>query len=178
MFSNYLSNAKTNTRNFFLGEDIDRPAIPKMIDYNEAFRQAEQALNPQFNKAMGQMDRGNISRGFYGQLPADVMKNELRQNQIGQTANYAQNLRQNQFGNDMQSYGYQMQDYNDRSQGLLNNPNFWGSIGSIAGSALGGPFGGALGNWAGSKLSGSLSPKTKPTNYMYSNGGTNSNQYY
>jgi len=51
---------------------------PPTLSYDEALEQAQGVLNPlydeQLEKNLQAVDRGNLSRGFYGQMPGDALK--------------------------------------------------------------------------------------------------------
>lgn len=70
------------------------------LSYAEATNQAKDMLNPlydeQLERTLKQLDTANIARGFYGQLPADVMKRstaaEIERGRAGQIASLAQQM--------------------------------------------------------------------------------------
>jgi len=112
---------------FSSGQDPMQP-----MDYDEAFDQAEQILGPRFEQQRQDLSRQQRQRGFYGQMPGDVMEQQLASQQTAQTGQFAHDLRQ-------QDWQMQMQ------QEELGGDGFWGTVGGIAGGFLGGPGGAAVG---------------------------------
>ena len=125
-----------------------QPSAPERMSYEDAYSQAEDVLTPQFEsnreQVLTDVDKNLISRGFYGQAPGDYMKSgvmgDMQSQFEGQKSQYAQNLRQNEYAQDYQVYQHQLQQYNEPDP-------FWSTIGSIAGSFMGGQGGEALFNW-------------------------------
>ena len=134
-------------------QQSQQPSVPERMDFGDAYSQAESVLTPQFERhqsnVMGQIDNNLIGRGFYGQAPGDAMKagvmTDMSRDFQSQLANYATNLQNQQFGQDYQTYQLNLRNQ-EREQDRSNN--FWGGVGSIAGSFLGGAGGEALlTNW-------------------------------
>lgn len=125
-----------------------KPKQPSRMDYDTALGQARDILTPQYERSrdntMNKINNNLVSRGFYGQAPGDALRAnamvDMENNFQGQLANYATNMQDNRFNQDMQNYQMQMQEYNTPDP-------FWSGIGSIAGSFLGGPGGEATFNW-------------------------------
>lgn len=130
-----------------------QPQAPERMNYEDALKQAEEAMRPQYEKSrervLSDVDRSLISRGFYGQAPGDAFKARTMANMEsdfqGQLAQAATNLQNSQYMQDYQTYQTQLQ------YGNQVDP-FWQTIGGIAGLALGGPAGGAVGGWLGDKI--------------------------
>ena len=125
-----------------------KPKAPERMSYEDALRQAEEAMAPRYEKSrervLGDVDRSLISRGFYGQAPGDAFKArtmaDMESDFQGQLAQAATNLQNSQYMQDYQTYQTQLQ------YGNQVDP-FWQMIGSIAGGFAGGPGGEALFNW-------------------------------
>lgn len=77
------------------------------ISMDQAVQQAQDVINPLYDRQLEQtlknIDYQNMQRGFYGQLPGDVLKTtraaETERNRIGQIANLAQQLYQQSQSN-------------------------------------------------------------------------------
>lgn len=73
---------------------------PPTLSYDEALEQAQGVLNPlydeQLEKNLQTVDRGNLSRGFYGQMPGDALKRstalDVERARAGQIASLAQQM--------------------------------------------------------------------------------------
>ena len=73
---------------------------PPTLGYDEALEQAQGVLNPlydeQLEKNLQAIDRSNIARGFYGQMPGDAFKRstaaEIESARAGQIASLAQQM--------------------------------------------------------------------------------------
>ncbi len=73
---------------------------PPTLSYDEALEQAQGVLNPlydeQLEKNLQAVDRGNLSRGFYGQMPGDALKLsralDVERARAGQIASLAQQM--------------------------------------------------------------------------------------
>ena len=73
---------------------------PPTLSYDEALEQAQGVLNPlydeQLEKNLQAVDRSNIARGFYGQMPGDAFKRstaaEIESARAGQIASLAQQM--------------------------------------------------------------------------------------
>jgi len=124
-----------------------QPQVPERMNYEDALKQAEEAMRPQYEKSrervLSDIDRSLISRGFYGQAPGDAFKArtmaDMESDFQGQLAQAATNLQNSQYMQDYQTYQTQLQ------YGNQVDP-FWQMIGSIAGGFAGGPGGVALFN--------------------------------
>jgi hypothetical protein len=74
---------------------------PPTLSYDEALEQAQGVLNPlydeQLEKNLQTVDRGNLSRGFYGQMPGDALKRstalDVERARAGQIASLAQQMK-------------------------------------------------------------------------------------
>ena len=124
----------------------EMPDTPETMDYQQALSQAEQILAPQQQQQMDQLRNQQISRGFYGQLPGDVMQQELGAQHAGQMAQFATDLQQQDFQRSMQQHQADMQQYQLERQ---ESQDFWSGIGSLLGTVGGGVAGFALGGPAG-----------------------------
>ena len=126
------------------------------MDYSQAYSQAQQALQPQFNQQMQNLGRQQVSRGFYGQLPGDVMQQQLGTQQVGQTAQYAQQLQDADWQRGFQQAQLALQqeqmDMQQQQQEQERRDNFWRTIGGVAGTVLGGPIGGAIGGYVTDRI--------------------------
>ena len=126
----------------------DEPERPERMPYSEAMKQAESVLQPQYGKnreqVLSDIDNNLVNRGFYGQAPGDAMKSEtmgdMASNYQSQKNRYAQNLRNNQYNQDFQIYQSELQQSNQPDP-------FWQTVGSVAGSFMGGQGGSAAFNW-------------------------------
>lgn len=125
------------------------PEPPERMSYDQALKQAEDALQPQYEKSkektMSNVNNNLINRGFYGQAPGDALRAntmaDMEADYRGQVANYANNLQNERYTQDYQTYQTNLQQ--------ANQPDpFWQGIGSIAGSFMGGPGGEAVANKA------------------------------
>lgn len=131
-----------------LNKGNSRPKAPERMNYNQAYNQALAALEPGYNnnvsKTMQNVDNNLMNRGFYGQAAGDALKLDTRADLYndfqGRVANYANNLQNNQFSQDMQTYQYELQNDKEDNQ-------FWNSLGSMAGQFMGGPGGEAAFKW-------------------------------
>ena len=73
---------------------------PPTLTIEEAEQQAQKLLNPiydeQLEKNLQAVDRGNLSRGFYGQMPGDALKRstalDVERARAGQIASLAQQM--------------------------------------------------------------------------------------
>ena len=73
---------------------------PPTLSYDEALRQSGDVLNPLYDKQLEKnlqaVDRSNIARGFYGQMPGDAFKRstagEIESARAGQIASLAQQM--------------------------------------------------------------------------------------
>ena len=73
---------------------------PQTLTYDEALKQSQDVLNPlydeQLEKNLQAVDRSNIARGFYGQMPGDAFKRstagEIESARSGQIASLAQQM--------------------------------------------------------------------------------------
>ena len=73
---------------------------PPTLSYDEALEQAQGVLNPlydeQLEKNLQTVDQGNLSRGFYGQMPGDALKRstalDVERARAGQIASLAQQM--------------------------------------------------------------------------------------
>lgn len=80
-----------------------------MLSYDDALAQAMAVVNPLFDQQMDQamrnMDYQLMQRGYYGQLPGDVLRQEraldIERARAGQTANLAQQIYQQSLANRM-----------------------------------------------------------------------------
>jgi hypothetical protein len=125
------------------------------MDYDEAYSQAEKILQPKFNQQMQNLSNQQINRGFYGQMPGDVMQQELAGQQEAQIANQALNLQQQDFNRQLKQAQFNWRRNQAKKQRQQQqSSNFWGTIGTIAGGFLGGPAGGVIGRWLGNQLGG------------------------
>lgn len=96
---NQMVNPNLNGHNATMQANQEREQQQaNVLTFDQAQQQASQQLNPIFDehleKTMQGIDRGNINRGFYGQLPGDAMRNDraldvqrARTQQIGGMAN-------------------------------------------------------------------------------------------
>lgn len=74
---------------------------PPTLTYDEARTQAQDLLTPlydeQLQKNLEQVDRHNLARGFYGQMPGDALKRstaaDIEQARAGQIASLAQQMK-------------------------------------------------------------------------------------
>lgn len=129
------------------GGDDDAEA-PERMSYKEAYSQAQDVLTPQYQASregvIEDIDTNLISRGFYGQAPGDAMKAstmaDMENDFQSQLAQYATNLQNNQYAQDYQTYQLDLQQQQ-------NDDSFWNTVGSLAGSFLGGAGGESLFNW-------------------------------
>ncbi|MFW6122250.1 MAG: hypothetical protein ACOC80_15310, partial [Petrotogales bacterium] len=127
----------------------EMPDTPEPMDYEKAYKQAEDVLQPEFEQQQQDLSKQQVNRGFYGQMPGDVMQQELAGQQESQLAQQATDIQQQDWQRNMQEYEAEMGQYQQEEQ---EKSNFWGTVGGIAGSFLGGPGGGAVGSWAGNKI--------------------------
>ena len=127
--------------------DDDEPKAPEKMPYEDALGQAEDVLRPSYDKSVGNVmqnvNNNMVSRGFYGQAPGDNMranvKSDMASDYESQKSNYAQNLQNNDYTQQYQTYQTGLNQKNQQAK-LDKQPDpFWSSVGLIAGS------------WAGSK---------------------------
>lgn len=114
-----------------LGDSDTDSGSGEMYDYDAAWEQADAILSPQFQRqmdtTMADLDRHNMSRGFYGQMPADVMKRstagDMTMQHQGNVAQLAAQmaLQQGQLG-------LQQQQLANQQRGAM-----WGGIGQFVG---------------------------------------------
>jgi hypothetical protein len=125
-----------------------KPEPPERMDYDVALQQARKTLTPQYEESredvMGQIDNNLINRGFYGQAPGDAMKADtmadMQSDFQSQLQRYAQNLQNQQYADDYQTYQTNLQQYNQPDP-------FWQGIGGLAGQFMAGPGGESVFNW-------------------------------
>lgn len=87
-------------------KSFKKPKVEKGIGYDEALMRSENVLNPLYdekvNKTLDNLDRSNMARGFYGQLPGDALKRstagDLRTRQAGDISSLAEQM----YGNSQQ----------------------------------------------------------------------------
>lgn len=124
------------------------PKAPTRMPYEQALKQAEAAMRPQYEKGrervLDDIATNLVSRGFYGQAPGDAFTArtmaDMESDFQGQLAQAATNLQNQQYMQDYQLYQTNLQ--------YGNQPDpFWSSLGGIVGSFLGGPGGAAFFNW-------------------------------
>ena len=120
-------------------------------DFDEYYNQAEDILSPKFKEQMENLSAKQVNRGFYGQMPADVMQQELANKQTAQKTQYAQRLKQQDWENEMQQKQFELQkkQYNEQMQERENQSTL-SSMGT--GAAIGssfGPVGAAVGGGLG-----------------------------
>lgn len=124
------------------------PEAPERMPYEEALKQAEEAMRPGYEKGrervLGDIDTSLVSRGFYGQAPGDAFTArtmaDMESDFQGQLAASASNLQNQQFMQDYQLYQTDLQYANQMDP-------FWTSLGGILGSFLSGPGGDSFFNW-------------------------------
>lgn len=128
--------------------------MPNPMDYNVAYRQAEEMLTPQYERQMDNLRNQQIQRGFYGQMPGDVMQQQLASQQVAQTGQMATDLQHQDWQRQMQQqeFDFMQQQYEDEQ-----DRQFWSTIGGIAGAGIGAfvgnPYAGyAIGSSAGSTI--------------------------
>lgn len=135
-----------------------------MISQYDAVDQASSIVDPMFDKQLNttlkNVDYGNMQRGFYGQLPGDVLKGsraaDVEANRASQTANLAQQLYQQAQANALSQQQMQMsgmlnqqqlaQNWNMGQQQLgqqqkQNTMNNWLNLGNSAVNAIGQYYG-------------------------------------
>jgi len=120
-------------------------------DFDEYYNQAEDILDPKFNEQMEKLSAKQVNRGFYGQMPADVMQQELANQQTAQKTRYAQRLKQQDWENEMQKKQFELQkkQYNQQMQERENQSTMSSmGTGAAIGSAFG-PVGAAVGGGLG-----------------------------
>jgi len=124
------------------GGGDDKPDAPEKMSYQEALRQAEDALRTPYEEnrenVLSDINRNMVSRGFYGQAPGDYLKQDamtdMENDYQTQKSRYAQNLRNSNYAEAYQQYQTQLQQYNQ------SDP-FWNTLGALAGSFVGSPGG-------------------------------------
>ncbi len=105
---------------------------PPTLSYDEALQQSGDALNPLYDKQLQQnleqVDLGNLSRGFYGQLPGDALKRstaaDIETTRSGQIASLAQQMQgqsQQQALQQQQLAAQYALSRGQQASGLLNN---------------------------------------------------------
>lgn len=105
---------------------------PPTLSYDEALEQAQGVLNPlydeQLEKNLQAVDRGNLSRGFYGQMPGDALKlstaldvERARAGQIASLAQQMQGQSQQQALQQQQLAAQYALNRGQQSSGLFNN---------------------------------------------------------
>jgi len=119
-----------------------QPAAPPVLGYDEALSRAEASLNPVYDRqlrdTLQQVDNANMSRGFYGQLPGDVLSRstaaDIQGQRIAQIANLAQQMSQQSAQNSLTSQQlaaqWAQQQAANRQQGLASLLNTGTNIGS------------------------------------------------
>ena len=121
-------------------------------DFDEYYNQAEDILSPKFKEQMENLSAKQVNRGFYGQMPADVMQQELANKQTAQKTQYAQRLKQQDWENQMQQKQFELQkkQYNEQMQ-ERENQSTMSSMGTGAsiGASVGGPVGAVVGGGLG-----------------------------
>ena len=106
---------------------------PPTLSYDEALEQAQGVLNPlydeQLEKNLQAVDRGNLSRGFYGQMPGDALKRstalDVERARAGQIASLAQQMMGQSQQNALQQQQLAAQYALGRGQQFQN----WANIG-------------------------------------------------
>lgn len=139
---------------------------PPTLSYDEALQQAEDVLNPlydeQLEEALQAIDRSNIARGFYGQMPGDAFKRstaaEIESARAGQIASLAQQMQGQSQLQALQQQQLAAQYALGRGQQYQN----WANIGLNAANSwynmtgqvpfMGNPLAGKSGNIDPSKL--------------------------
>jgi len=136
------------------------------MDYETALRQARNILQPQFEKAreetLGNLSHEQVSRGFYGQAPADYVQQsamaDLTNQYMGTLASQAQNIQQSDFARKLQQAQFEanleQQEWEreqvEYQQEEQENQDLLGSVGT--GAAVGanfGPWGAVIGGGLG-----------------------------
>jgi len=129
----------------FGGGGGDTPDAPQKMSYEEALKQAEDALRQPYqdNKknVIDDINRNMVSKGFYGQAPGDYITQDamtdMENDYQTQKNRYAQNLRNTDYAEAYQRYQTDLQQ--------ANQPDpFWSTIGSMAGTFVGSPGGSNL----------------------------------
>jgi len=118
-----------------------KPAAPPVLSYDQAMSQAQNSLNPIYDKQVSQtlaaLDKGATARGFYGQAPADAFNRstaaQIRGDQASAIANLgaqmqnqsaaqASQFQQNAIANAQQQSNAQYQQAMATGQWQSNNP--------------------------------------------------------
>lgn len=140
--------------------------IPMLSQY-DALQQAQSIVNPLFDQqldnTMKNMDYQNMQRGFYGQLPGDVLKNaralDVERSRASQTSNLAQQLFQQSQANSLAQQQMQMNawlnqqqlgqnwDLNQQQMANQQKQNTWNNWMNLGNSVIGGI--GQYYNWTG-----------------------------
>jgi hypothetical protein len=125
------------------------PKAPQKMSYDEALKQAEDALRQPFQdnreQVINDINRNMVSKGFYGQAPGDYLKQDamtdMENDYQTQKSRYAQNLRNSNYAEAYQQYTHELQQYNQPDP-------FWSMLGTMSGSFLGSPGGSnMIANW-------------------------------
>lgn len=133
----------------FGGGGKDKPSAPKKMSYEQALKEAEDALKQPYldnkNQVIDDINRNMVSKGFYGQAPGDYLKQDamtdMENDYQTQKSRYATNLRNTDYAEQYQQYQHELQQ--------ANQPDpFWNTIGTMAGSFIGSPGGSnMIANW-------------------------------
>ena len=94
--------------------------LPDPMEFDTAYTQAEKRLQPKFNQEMNSLQSNLVNRGFYGQMPGDVMQQQLQTQQTGQTADLANKLQQRDWERNTLRYKLEQQQNQQQSQGIGN----------------------------------------------------------
>jgi hypothetical protein len=125
------------------------PKAPQKMSYDEALKQAEDALRQPYQdnreQVISDINRNMVSKGFYGQAPGDYLKQDamtdMENDYQTQKSRYAQNLRNSNYAEAYQQYTHELQQYNQPDP-------FWSMLGTMSGSFLGSPGGSnMIANW-------------------------------
>lgn len=125
------------------------PEAPQKMSYDEALKQAEDALRQPYQdnreQVINDINRNMVSKGFYGQAPGDYLKQDamtdMENDYQTQKSRYAQNLRNSNYAEAYQQYTHELQQYNQPDP-------FWSMLGTMSGSFLGSPGGSNMvANW-------------------------------
>jgi len=125
------------------------PKAPQKMSYDEALKQAEDALRQPYQdnreQVISDINRNMVSKGFYGQAPGDYLKQDamtdMENDYQTQKSRYAQNLRNSNYAEAYQQYTHELQQYNQPDP-------FWSMLGTMSGSFLGSPGGSNMvANW-------------------------------
>lgn len=127
-------------------------------DFDEYYEQAEDILDPKFQEQMDKLASQQVNRGFYGQMPGDVMQQELKGQQTSQIAQYAQDLKNKDWQKEMQKKQFELQKKQFKQQKNMQNQRWeekqdQSTLSSMGtGAAIGstfGPVGAAVGGGLG-----------------------------